>query len=1394
MPKQTGKYNLGYYESGDSVKSAGEIDRQRFLTLDRQILGLFEIIGNGIISGWDLISNDDTAAEITVSVGNGHVDYVAVESDGAEILSLDYSSTNYIYANLELDSYYNGTVSFFVSSTILNDDTLLYLGSVTTNSSESTTIISSIDVTGRQTLSFQQALLDIIKSHRHLGGEDDPTKISLETDVQGLLRPENMADLDASLILRGVLDEARLPKLDHVENLVDQGILTHAQLDVFVQLLNNVGARLMGEISATNLLKLILALKHVYPDIDEFMVNEIAFIPGIGNDAYVDKTNTTADVDYRTAGEGGTHTITGTPVDAVQSYTKKWDEESEFDEATRSGSVVFGDSVMLSTLENSVYIEDFENVSDWKTTVQSASDVVANFYYDPSDQSAKLDVGSEDAETVLLLSKTFEPQDWSNYDRLVFRIYSESAEHGDVHFYISDAEAGSQGSYRVVLEKNRPTIESATSAVGWKEISVDLTSYQRDKVNFVGFYVSTNSGWNTATPFALNVDDMIVTSGNIFRPSGNAVFRFGNGFPHLFTYLRWEASEPTGISLRARTRVANTEGDLEYAAWSSYLTTSGSAIQLPLSGTQYKYIDIDVLLESDDTGRKSPQLKSLMLDSTVAADDMSFDFDSADAWKSGLLNNVDADLVDGSITLKYAGDIGTYVLGSDGSVKQLSESGSEQLNVTGIAAPKSFKQMVSGGSGFGKVTAVDRSPDGNFLIADPENDRVLEIDKAGNVLWGVMGSYPTEPINPWADSSVVSSDTSDASSVDSSEVTQERTLEVVGCYYDPNTSKMTIMFNENTADLYTSANIDLSKFMLKSGTKRVYLGSDNAEIEMFGIDRAHATVTVGTNHFSASNVLLVELAQADAVALNNVAESDEPTITISSPDVNKLSTSSTVSASFVVTNSVFGADCGIRIVVDSGTPVDIYDLPSYDMTSLSDGSHTLDVAIIDMSGNSFTGSTASSSVNFLVETGIHADPHLEITSPAKNALISGDSLSLSYAIYNLPAGAKIKYAVDGGTEYEYTGSSPIEISGLAAGIRSVQVFLTDSSDTPLAGDFASATIPVIMSNRGSVPFSLEMSEDAVFSVSGVGAKNGSVTVDITPIKVANVRAPIDVRSISSDKSIADAGEFTVLVAKVATPSYPNYYSQSAIFEDGFSVVEFGLDGSVVSSCNDALIARSGEDALSALGSVEKGPGDSILIGDAAGKRAIVTTIDRINQTTSVVWEYSSDRLVSDFSRVPDTMSEVSVSSANLSSSESFIQRDSVVTWINNTTENIRVMSGSTTPTQFAADPDLTLYGDVFDSGIIGPGEMHSFKMINYGTFDYFVWPTILTGKIQVTNSPISPHDKFVVVENDLASSSFDNRIVMMDAWGNIEWSFGESLLGRIKDARPSSGTEVVVTV
>jgi plastocyanin len=1381
--KETPKYKFGYLEAGDRT-NVSVVERERWLALDRQILGLFQIMGNGIIDGWNLVSNDNTVFQITVTIGAGHINYVAAETTDDVILSLEPDSVNMIYAGIDVDTYYSGYTRFVSTTTVPNDDTLLYLGSVTTNPSSSTQKIASIDMSGRKALGFREALLDIVKEHRHIGGSDSPTKIDLVTDVQGFLGPGNMADLDASLILRGIIDPERIPKLDHIDDLENNGILTHAQLDTFVQLLDNVGSRLMGEISTVNLLRLILALKHAIPGIDDYLVNEFAYIPGISPDDMVDAANTTAIVDYRPSSEGGTHTITGTPAPSTTTYTKSWDSRDEFMYADRSSTVVVGDSVMVGAVEQKSFVEDFENVGDWETRVFEIGDISTSFYFDPSrGDSGRLDVGADDSDSILQLSKTFDPQDWSGYDSLVFSILCESADHGDVYFFLSDAEAGSQSSHRIVVDRNKLTY-ATPGTPGWMVVTVDISAYDRSKVNFVGFYLSTSSGWNTDVPFSLNVDQMYISSGSAFKPSGTASFTYGNGTPHLFSKLRWSASMPVGTSIRARTRVANVLADLPYATWSSYMTASGSSIELPVYGAQYKYIQVQVLLEASADRRWSPQLVSLMLDSVVYGGEFGFTFSSPDAWKSGSMYNVDADTVPGGITISNSSDIGSYTLGADGSVRKLNPDFVQTLAVYGVMAPKSFRQMVSGGSGFGTITSVDVLPSGAFLISDPDNDRVLEVSRDGTVTWGLSGAYSFDPLGayPYA-----------APAADSTEETK-RTMKAVGCYYDEYAMRLSVFFDEDLSDVYASGNLDMSKFVLSIGSKRIRLGYGNATPYLFGVDRDHSGIAdlPEDRFFPSSNVLLFDIAQPDAVALSSTEDTISPYIVITNPLRNALLSSGTVQVDFAVGNTSFGTECGIRISMDGSLPIDFYDIQSYTFYDLS-GAHTVSASLIDMDGNLLVGDQAETSVSFNVQSGTYTDRHLVVDYPQDNQQVTAGFIEIGFQYINATAGDKIMFSVDGGTPVSNSVSSPVTALIPASGRHTVSIYVADALGVPYPGAFATDTFHVLAS-RGPTSSSLTVSEDAARSYSGAGNLLSTVPLYYTRVATANIHCPVDARHSFDSSSVGD-GSYDVIVAKIGVKSYPNYYVKSSpSFIDGSPVVEFRRDGQVSFSFADAEIARSRSDAMSFLGSVCKTSDDVFLVGDSSGRRAIVAKVDRNAVSASVEWEYKSDRRVSDFARYRASYAEVSYGDSGLSSSLLSVSSGTVVTWTNDSSSNIRIISGTTNPTQFAADPDLSLFGDEFDSGVLTPGQSFSYKFSDYGSYGYFVWPQIDTAEVSVSDYPVSPQDKFVVVENDPVSSSYSSRVIVLDSWGNVEWAFGDSLVRRIKDARPSGESEIIITV
>ena len=323
MPKQTEQYKLGYYVEGERTDSITE--ERRFLTLDAQLRGLYSILGNGVIFGWTFKTSANGAMTVSVTQGNGIIGFVSTESISDTDLVLFPNSVNYVSANLTNTSYWDKSVTFStsLSSTVL--DNSIPLGSVLTDGTK----IVSFDTSARVEISLVQTIQQLVKNHRHIGGEDNPSLIDLSANVQGVLSQGNIPDLDASIITTGVLDPTRIPKIDHISGLQNQGVLTHSQLDSFVEQLSTLGKTVMGETALVNLLQLVLALKHQWPEVDEFLVNEIALIPGVSPDSFIDFDNTTANVDTRTYQEGGEHQISGTAGPAYKVFSKTWDSEEE---------------------------------------------------------------------------------------------------------------------------------------------------------------------------------------------------------------------------------------------------------------------------------------------------------------------------------------------------------------------------------------------------------------------------------------------------------------------------------------------------------------------------------------------------------------------------------------------------------------------------------------------------------------------------------------------------------------------------------------------------------------------------------------------------------------------------------------------------------------------------------------------------------------------------------------------------------------------------------------------------------------------------------------------------------------------------------------------------------
>jgi len=288
--KRTSKYQMTYFEEGDLTVPT--VETQRWETIDAQLYAAFSVLGNGIIEGWDLTAGENLS--VVVSSGRGHVNFVAVESNLSNIITCLVPNTrNYIYAGLTNSSYWLQSVVFYSFVSELDNGKLVYLGYADTNA----TNVTNVNTNVKDDIGYISTIRELISQHEHIGGTLNPSQIDLASNVEGQLNSNNLPDLNASKINEGVLDIDRIPNLDHITKLINNGILTHAQLDAFVESLSVQNASLMGDIASSNLLKSTITLKRSHSGIDDDFLNEITLIPGISPNSYIDTVNSTASWD-----------------------------------------------------------------------------------------------------------------------------------------------------------------------------------------------------------------------------------------------------------------------------------------------------------------------------------------------------------------------------------------------------------------------------------------------------------------------------------------------------------------------------------------------------------------------------------------------------------------------------------------------------------------------------------------------------------------------------------------------------------------------------------------------------------------------------------------------------------------------------------------------------------------------------------------------------------------------------------------------------------------------------------------------------------------------------------------------------------------------------------------
>jgi len=789
-------YGMAMFDFGDELDAPLNVQKEidRFLLIDKQLFGLYSVFGNGVIDGW-LVNegefSEETGINVTIDPGLGIIGFIASETTFPEVIEgLQPNSILNIYAVLQGDTVRDRFVDFTATTGTINSDFSVKIAEVVTGDNA----IISINNDARRRIDFKQTIKEEIDSHRHRG---TPSKIDLQDEVKNQLPGARIADIDAAKIATGVIPIEQVPILDH-EDLVNSGLLTHAQLDSFVQSLSQSNKELLGEVSSVNQMKQAIFLKMMFPNVDEHFINELILIPGISPNAFIDFEASTAHIDLNQM------CISGLPPSAGEFLSVSFDNSTAFNNAFELDDVVvLGENIILNKDEGGRdTVEDFEGVG-------TGGVAVPGFTLETEIVNDNLSVISEDADTLktqgffsgsftsdrdfrAVFKKNLGTRDWSIYDEMVLTVKTLSETHGAVFAQFTDSSGPSD--VFLLLSENEVTDNDDELLNNFAEKIFDITGQERGAVSeFTIFTEDTDSG------FEFFIDDIHVRNQAQFKPQGVTRFRFTTGAPVTFHSLFFDIDTPTGTSAFVRARVASDDALLDRAPFTDALS-SGEVFAR--SGTD---IEIEITMLSDEDRQLTPTVNSLELRILASADFNGFNIDQRSEWLAGDPQNItitDEPLGISRLRLSDPINVGGISYSFADAIREIDDNNVGVFGFAGNKMPISPVQALDWLNNpfkkFEEPVSVVRRFNKQYLIADRDNDRVMEVDNVGNLIRG-FGSVPVS----------------------------DSTLYPFSSVYNPETSILTLIMSR----AIDRTSIDLTKISLFIGASEIPLGTVDTLIE-----------------------------------------------------------------------------------------------------------------------------------------------------------------------------------------------------------------------------------------------------------------------------------------------------------------------------------------------------------------------------------------------------------------------------------------------------------------------------------------------------------------------------------------------------------------------------------
>ncbi len=780
MASATRYFGLGFFDFGDALGTdfAGQVEIDRFVFLDKQLFGMMSIFGNGVVEGWT-VSAVETFT-IAISPGFGNINFTAARTEFSEEISdLTANSTVFVYAKILESTTFSENIEFVLSGTRdIGDPRFILLAQVTVGP----TSIEAIDNSIRQEIEFLTLIKQAIKNHKHRGGSLNPSKIDLSSEVKGQLPSFRIADFDSEKITTGTFDLARMPLLDHQE-LKNVGLLTHPQLDTFVKTLEASNKEIFGEIGTANMLQLVLTAKFLYDDpdsalyfasrvVDEFMINEIAMIPGITPNDIIDFDATTAEVDLEQ------HFIRGIPPISGTSFYINFDTALAWNTAhTIENLIVVGDSVTLAFNDadetNIQTIEGFESATADDEILDDSGTGSGGLFkrqtliIDDEDAHIRAETSSNQVVEGFFSGKFSyrqkfrtqfvkefaSTQDWSTFDTFVLHVKCSDPIHESVKLFFFDS-SGEQSTEYIILQSGEQTENPDPTANGFELRIVDLTTLPfADAVK--GFVIYTDDLEN---PFSFFIDFINIQRAVLLPEEGLLRIRAALGAQVTFAQVEFDVIEPPGSLITVKARAASGTAFLVREDFTAELD-SGDVINL--KGTD---IEVEIVFSPDAGRLVSPLLQSVRILVITEAEIDGFVINTKDEFGRGDADNINVS-TEGTLSLDTPIYVDSYYFALGNNINQVKENTSEdtpfveaELAIFGNNSPLAPNQVLkavedtSSQIRLAKLfepRSVLRQFDRSFLVADTYNDRVLQFTEDGELLAGIGSiNYSTDKIFP----------------------------------------------------------------------------------------------------------------------------------------------------------------------------------------------------------------------------------------------------------------------------------------------------------------------------------------------------------------------------------------------------------------------------------------------------------------------------------------------------------------------------------------------------------------------------------------------------------------------------------------------------------------------